>query len=274
MDASRGGFIDRLLVGDRMDPGAASLTRDFLADRIHRGGFPEAAQRPAGRRANWFASYITTILQRDVRDLANIRGLVEAPRLLSLLAARSAGLLNVAEVSRAAGIPYTTLERYLALFEAIFMIQRIPAWNANLGKRLVRASKLILVDTGFMAYLLNASVNSVVADAQYAGRFAETFVGAELAKQIEWSERKPRLLHYRTGAGAEVDFVLETGDQRVAGVEVKLQATLRAEDFRGLRSFAEDAGSRFAAGVVLYAGEQTIPFGGSLQAIPITALWR
>lgn len=274
IDGSRETFIDRLFADGTMSVSSKPVSRDSLAERIHRGGYPPVVQRPAGRRGNWFASYLTGILQRDIRDLSNIEGLTETPRLLSLLAARAAGLLNMAEVSRDAGIPHTTLQRYLALFETTFLIQRIPAWSANLGKRLVKAPKLLLGDTGFMAYLLNASEKSVVEDTRLAGRFLETFVGGELLKQIEWSMHKPRLLHYRTGAGAEVDFVLETGGQRVAGVEVKLAATLKTEDFRGLRSLSGDAKSRFSAGVLLYAGEQVIPFGGNLWAVPISGLWN
>jgi predicted AAA+ superfamily ATPase len=273
LGGSRETFIDRLFAGGKLPALTDPCSRDLLAARIHKGGYPEVVQRPAERRAKWFASYLTTILQRDVRDLSNIVGLTEAPRLLSLLAAQSAGLLNVANVSRDAGIPHTTLQRYLALFEATFMLYRIPAWSANLGKRLVKASKLLLCDTGFMAYLLNASEKNVLEDVHLAGRFLETFVGCELLKQIEWSERKPVLLHYRTGAGAEVDFVLEAGGRRVVGLEVKLSATLKPDDFRGLRSLAGDAKSRFVAGVLLYTGEQTLPFGENMWAVPISGLW-
>jgi len=193
-------FIDRLFAAADLSASSAPCSMGSLATRLHKGGYPEVVQRPAGRRSNWFASYLSTILQRDVRDLANIVGLTEAPRLLSLLAARSAGLLNVSELSREAGIPHTTLQRYLSLFEATFMMQRIPAWSANMGKRLVRAPKLLIGDTGFMAYLLNASEKSVLEDPQLAGRFLESFVGCELLKQIEWSENKPVLLHYRSAA--------------------------------------------------------------------------
>jgi predicted AAA+ superfamily ATPase len=125
-----------------------------------------------------------------------------------------------------------------------------------------------------MAYLLNVSGPSALEDVRLGGRFLETFVGDELLKQIEWSEDRPTLLHYRTGAGAEVDFVLEAGGRRLAGIEVKLSATLRSEDLRGLRSLAEDAQERFAAGVVLYTGDQVIPFGGNLWAVHIGGLWE
>lgn len=272
-DGHRETFIDRIMRGWKWTAPATTLSHKQLAERVHRGGYPEVVQRSEARRRNWFASYLTTILQRDIRDLSNIEALTDSPRLMALLAARSAGLLNVAEISRSVGIPHTTLQRYLALFETAFLIHRIRPWTANLSKRLVKSPKLLLGDTGFMAYLLNTSEEAVLEDVTLAGRFIETFVGCELLKQFEWSESKPAIMHYRTGSGAEVDFVLEEGGRRVAGIEVKLARTLKQEDFRGLRSLAEDAKSCFAGGVILYSGEQPIPFGDKMWAIPFASLW-
>jgi uncharacterized protein len=106
----------------------------------------------------WFGSYVTTILQRDVRDLSNIEGLTQLPRLLSLLAARSASLVNYAELSRSASMPQSTLKRYVSLLESTFLVRTLPAWSSNLGKRLVRSPKLRLCDTGLISSLqgLNA----------------------------------------------------------------------------------------------------------------------
>jgi predicted AAA+ superfamily ATPase len=92
-------------------------------------------------------------------------------------------------------------------------------------------------------------------------------------KQAEWGESRPALMHYRTAAGEEVDFVLEEGGRRVAGIEVKSSHAVSTQDFSGLRSLAEDAGKQFAAGVVLYAGEKMVPFGPHLWAAPISELW-
>lgn len=273
MDDRRETLIKRLFSGRGFSITDRVVQDTPLAQRIHRGGYPEAIRRSAARRRAWFASYLTTILQRDIRDLSNIDGLMETPRLLSLLAARSSALLNISELSRSAGIPHTSLQRYLALFEAAFLIQRVPAWTANLSKRLVKAPKVLLGDTGFMAHLLNASEDAVLKDANLSGRFLETFVGCELLKQAEWEESRPALMHYRTAAGREVDYVLEEGGRRVAGIEVKSSHSVSARDFSGLRSLAEDAGKQFTAGVVLYAGEKMVPFGSHLWAVPISDLW-
>ncbi|MFQ5780522.1 MAG: ATP-binding protein, partial [Nitrospiria bacterium] len=136
-----------------------------LAARVAKGGYPEAVQRAEGKRRDaWYAAYITAILQRDIRDLANIEGLTEMPRLLALLATRLGGLLNMSELSRASVIPHTTLKRYLALLEASFLMKPLPAWHTHLGKRLVKSPKIHLVDTGLAAHLTGHSRQRLAAD--------------------------------------------------------------------------------------------------------------
>jgi len=121
------GFVKRLFDGSMAKAEAVSTKEDFAA-RLVRTGYPEATQRTGDeRRGAWFASYISTILQRDVRDLARVDGLHALPNLLKLLAARTSGLLNLADVSRDAGLPHTTLTRYLALLETVFLVHRLPA---------------------------------------------------------------------------------------------------------------------------------------------------
>lgn len=248
--------------------------RDGLYSGILRGGYPEAVSRTAAtRRRAWFASYLTTILQRDVRDLANIEGLTALPRLLALLATRATATVNYAELSRTAAIPQSTLKRYLVLLEATYLIRHIPAWSGNPGKRLVKAAKLMLTDSGLMAHLLG--IGEERPDDPRRGPLFENYVAMELVKQCSWSGRSlPRLFHYRTQSGQEVDLVLEDAAGRIAGVEVKTRSRLGAGDFAGLRHLAEAAGDRFVRGVVMYTGTEAIPFGRDLWAMPMDALWR
>ena len=158
--------------------------------------------RNAERRFAWFDSYVTTILQRDVRDIANVEGLVVMPLLLQLLAARSAGLLNISELSRSAGIKLTTLNRYVSLLETVFLVRRLPAWSANVGKRLVKAPKLHFVDSGVAAHLLGMDERGLAASPSALGALLETFVVNELEKDLGWAETRARLFtsEARTGA--------------------------------------------------------------------------
>lgn len=266
-------FLDRLFAGKGWPASESSISKVALASAIVRGGYPEAVSRPAIRRAAWFDAYITAILQRDIRDLSSIEGLVAAPRLLGLLAGRAGGLFNVSELSRTVAMPNTTLQRYLALFEAVFLIHRVPAWSVNQAKRMTKAPKLLMTDSGLMARLLRVDEAKLLDDPNFSGRLLEDFVGTELLKQASWHRDKPSLLHYRTAAGREVDFVLETGGGKLAGIEVKSAASVSASDFSGLRSLAEDAKKGFVMGVVLYRGSEVLPFGPGLWAVPIQSLW-
>lgn len=269
----REGFLTRLFAGNIAQPerGAAS---DDLAARLACGGYPEATLRESdGRRAAWFASYLSTILQRDVRDLARVESLHALPNLLKLLAARTSGLLNLADVGRDASLPHTTLTRYLTLLETVFLIHRLPAWSLNLGKRLVKAPKLHFVDTGLACHLVGADARRLGTERPLQGRILETFVVGELRKQLSWTYPQTALFHFRTAAGVEVDVILERPDGAVAGIEVKGSATVAAADFAGLQTLQAQLGPRFLAGVVLYPGDQLVPFGDQLWLVPLSALW-
>ena len=244
-----------------------------LHERMLAGGYPEALTREAQRRQDWFDAYVTTILQRDVRDLSNIEGLTTLPRLMTLLATRIGGLLNVADIGRSLSLPYTTLTRYMSLLEALFLLHPLPAWSTNLGKRLVKSPKLFFVDTGLAAALIGCDEARLAREPTLRGALFEHFVVSELAKQATWSTTRPHLFHFRTTAGEEVDIVLERRSGEIVGVEVKASTTVSADDFRGLRALQKIAGSRFTRGVVLHTGNEALAFGDGLEALPMGSLW-
>ena len=149
-------FVDQLFETDDLTQlPVPDTSRAELLGRMVTGGYPEVAlDLAADQRSAWFGSYITTILQRDVRQMADIAGLTELPRLLALLAAQSGGLLNMAELSRDAGMSQATIKRYLALLQATHLYQPLTAWSGNIRKRLIKAPKVYLNDTGLLTYLL------------------------------------------------------------------------------------------------------------------------
>jgi len=267
-------IIDRLFRDEFSSKETEPIGFDTLADRMIAGGFPEAVERnKPGRRAAWFDAYITAILQRDVREIANIEHAAEMPRLLTLLASRATSLLNYATLSRELGLPQSTLKRYVALLEATFMVRMLPAWSANLGKRVVKSPKIMLTDTGVLTHLLGLDREGLRRDRTLSGRVVENFVMMELTKHLGWSDARCELFHFRTESGQEVDFVLEDRRGRLVGVEVKAKTSVEERDLRGLRSFAELTGERFHRGVLLYVGEASVPFGKTLHAMPLSALW-
>lgn len=275
IDGRRERFVDACFDPGWSLPTSSGEDREMTLRRALRGGYPEAVERTSPRRrATWYGAYLTAILQRDVRDLADIADLSAMPRLLALLAARSSSLVNHSELSRSLGIPLSTLKRYVGLLESTFLVHTIPAWAGSLGRRLVKSSKMSLIDTGLMARL--SGLDSARFDSQptLAGPLLETFVAAELRKQIGWSDTQPMLYHYRSAAGREVDIVLEDSSGRLVGIEVKARATVGSSDFDGLRELADLTGARFTRGVVLHNGRESVAFGERLWALPISDMWQ
>ncbi len=267
-------FVDELFAASFAVRKYTTVSRADLFDKLLVGGYPPVLSRTnAKRRDAWFDSYLTTLLNRDVRDLANIEGLADLPRLLRLIAARSAGLLNFAEIARVVGFAQTSLKRYLTMLRAVFMVTEVPAWSSNVSKRMIRAPKLFLNDTGIAAHLLGLGPESVTTSPML-GPLLETFVHAELSKLLSWSETSAQLFHYRTATGIEVDFMIENRAGELVGIEVKASATLSTRDFQGLRNVRETTGLRFKRGVLLYTGTESVAFGPDFYALPISALWQ
>lgn len=268
-----GGFIDAVLAR-RLAALPPAERGPALPERVARGGFPEPLTRKeSDRRSGWFGAHLTTILQRDVRDLANIDGLTELPRLLKLLASRVSGLLNFADLSRGLSIPQTTLKRYFSLLETTFLVVLLPAWSASTGLRLTKSPKILLADTGLAADLLGLDGRRLAAEPAAMGPLLENFVALELLKQAGWSRTRVGLFHFRTANGRAVDIVLEDAAGRIVGIEVKSAATPSAGDFAGLHSLREAAGERFVRGVVLYGGQEAVAFGKDMHALPVRTLW-
>jgi uncharacterized protein len=272
------GFPDRFIDAAfshsaRIDHSSTWRRKDYL-DRVVIGGFPEAVRRTPRRRAAFFDAYLSTLVERDVLEVANIERRGDLLKLLALLAGRAGRLLVPGTLASQSGIPRTTLVRYLELLGSVFLIKAIPAWSSNLTQRAVGTAKLAFVDTGMACHLIGQDAVRLGEPGGAAGQMMENFVLMELARQLSWSEERGTLFHYRTKDGAEVDAVIETPDGRVIGVEVKAGATVRTEDLTGLRGLANALGQQFVAGFVLYTGQQTLPFGDKIRAVPLDALWR
>jgi predicted AAA+ superfamily ATPase len=268
-------FVDALFGGGSLHFPAPALSRTNLVKRIITGGYPEVLARESEERRNaWFGAYVTTILQRDIRDIAHIDGIAALPKLFSLLASRAASLLNIADISNSIAIPQTTLKRYLALLETTYLIKLLPAWSSNIGKRLIKTPKTLLSDSGLLVYLLGVDERYLHQQTTALGAVIENFAAMELTKQITWSSTQPQLYHFRTLRGQEVDLVLQDRRGRVVGIEVKSSSTVTANEFKNLKILAEIAGKNFHRGIVLYTGSTVVPFGERLHAVPIQGLWN
>jgi len=253
----------------------STVSRADYADRIVRGGLPEAVARAdPRRRGRFFDAYVQNLIDRQVTQLGEIDRTAQLKGLLNLLAARSGQLVAAGSLESDLQISRPTVARYMSLLEEIFLIKRIPGWSRNLGTRATATPKLIFVDSGIAARLLSVDSHSLRRPGAPFGPLLEGFVLSELARQLTWSTELADLYHYRDHNKIEVDAVLENRRRQVVGIEVKAASTVRTEDFGGLRRLADKLGEDFIVGVVLYTGTATLPFGPKFRALPLSALWQ
>lgn len=265
-------FLGSLFRGDVPNVSEARVGRQEYADLLMSGGFPEAQRRTGANRRRFFDSYVASIVERDVVETSHVHEPASAGTLLQLVAARSGSLARFDALGRDAGVSGKTAKAYIDVLERLFLVRVRRPWHVNLGKRQVKAVKLYIADPGLLAGLIGADARRVREDDGLAGSLFETFVATEVERQASWFPETLGFWHYREG-DREVDVIVERPSGEVVGIEVKAGATVRARDFRGLAHIRERLGSRFVAGVVLYAGDRTLPFGEKLWALPLSALW-
>ncbi len=266
-------FVDRLFSGDVRRPRNVVLGDDLIGV-VLTGGYPEAVARATERRRqDWARSYLTSILTRDLRDIADIERLTDLPRLVRLLAEHAGQLINYSALGAGIAVSYKTSQRYVALLEQVFLVTTLQPWFTNALKRIIRTPKLHFLDSGILAAARGLSFGRVKSDRTALGALLETFVLSEIIKLSDAANARLSPFHFRHQDGHEVDIVLERDDGTIAGIEVKASATAASSDFSGLRKLADAAKTRFAFGVVLYDGDAVVPFGERLAAAPISCVW-
>ena len=269
----RSAFIDRAFAAQK--PVADQIVvGDDLVVTVLSGGYPEILQRKRwDRKQAWFHSYIDALIHRDVRDVAQIGKLAVMPKLLSVLAEHSGQLVNYSGIGAALGLNHVTTQKYVRVFENIFLVHTLQPWFTNRLKRLTKSPKLHFLDAGLLAAMREVTPETVRKDKTKFGPILETFVISELRKISSWSNRQCTFSHFRDKDKNEVDIVLEDRRGGIVGVEVKASATVTADDFSGMRKLAAACGEKFIQGLVIHDHDQVVPFSDKMYAAPLSSLW-
>jgi predicted AAA+ superfamily ATPase len=266
-------FLDRAFRGEVPAVGTVVVGTD-LVETVLAGGYPEALQRRSWpRRQGWYLDYVDAIVQRDVRDVAQIEQVHQMPRLLRVLAHHAGQLVNYSGLGAPLGMNHVTAQKYVGVFEQLFLVRTLPPWHASALKRLTKTPKLHFLDPGLLAALRDLSPDRLRFERTLLGVPLETFVYSELLKLASWAGDRLEFSHFRDKEKNEVDIVVEDRRGREVGVEVKAAATVTRSDFGGLRKLADACGDRFVAGFVLYDHDTVVPFGDRLFAVPLSSLW-
>lgn len=269
-------FLSRIF-GDpsALDGQESAWSRDDYIAAICDGGYPEVLPlRTAVARRAWYDGYLTTVINRDISDFAEIGKARAIPRLLGLVAARSGSPLVISDLARSTDLDRGTTSNYLTYLDTVFLTVEIPPWSTNLTTRLSKAPKTFVADSGLAAHLLNVSSAELRRVGHPAfGMLVETFVLTELMKLQTVSATPVSIWQYREREGREIDFVLEGPSGSVVGIEVKGTTSPGADSAQHLRWLRDRLGDRFVSGIVLHLGTRSSSFGDRIHAIPVSALW-
>jgi predicted AAA+ superfamily ATPase len=237
-----------------------------LDDYWLRGGYPEVClESDDTRRARWLEQYVQSLVQRDLAGYGLKTSPQEMARFLGMLAHVHGGVLNASELGRSLGVTYHTVGGYLDILEGHFLIRRLQPWHANLGKRLVKSPKLYVRDCGLLHALLGIRdlrglLQSPRRGASWEGLLVEQVIALERLRQTG-----SRFWFYRTQAGAEIDLIVDRGEERI-GYEFKCGVSVSRGDASGLLAGIADGVLR--RGRVVYAGNRRYPLADNVDAVP------
>lgn len=232
--AGRVGRVELLPLSlTEMQAGGCLPTR--LDDLLLQGGYPAIHQRALSPN-DWFANYVATYVERDVRQLIAVRDLSQFQRFLRMCAARSGQLLNLAALGADCGVSAVTVREWLSVLEASYLVTRLPPHFQNFGKRLIKSPKLYFLDVGLMAWLLGIRDADTLSTHAARGALFETWVVSELIKQRFNQGQAADLFFWRDSTGHEVDVLWET-PRGLQAVEIKSGSTFAADWLQGLKQW-------------------------------------
>jgi predicted AAA+ superfamily ATPase len=266
-------FLDKAFSPGDWQAQIKGYDKKKVIELAFRGGYPETLFLEEEERADWHLDYVKSLLTHDLGDAINIRRKDALRELLSVLAAWSGKFIDANAICAKLGIIRQTLSSYVNALESLYLFQKVPAWEKTDYDRIGRRDKIFATDTGLMASLLNWRFDDVLLDSDRCGKIVETLVCNELFAQTSLSYEYS-LYHYRDRAKREIDFVVKNRRGAILGIEVKSGSMVNHNDCRHLNWFKDNlAEGQFFRGIILYTGENAIPLGESICALPIAALW-
>lgn len=247
-----------------------------IIDLAFRGGYPEAiALDNSKQRRDWHKDYLKTLIERDLKDISNIRRSDALHSLAQVLASWSAKFMETSQIMSAMAINKVTLDSYINTLISMFVFEKVEPWLKTDYERVGKRAKFYATDTGLMTSMLGWKQKEVFSNVDRSGKVVETFVFQELAAQIDIGNDYT-LFQYRDRIDREIDFIVEREDGALLGIEVKAGHNVSSEDFSAQRWFERNIvkDKKTYTGLVLYSGDKVIHFGKNMIAVPIAALWE
>jgi predicted AAA+ superfamily ATPase len=233
-----------------------SISETPRVNMLH-GGFPEVLAHPKSRGL-WFASYLQTYLERDVRAITNVRDLVTFRRFLALLASRHGQILNKTDLAAPLGVSVPTISEWLHILEVTGQITVVPPYFENLGKRLIKSPKIYWGDSGLACYLLGITSEAELQRSPFLGQLFEGFVAAEILKIQASQGARKELYYFRDQQGLEVDFLMPRPNAALWLIECKAGKTVRLPMAAPLLSLRRALGKRSKRLIIVHGKSRSI----------------
>lgn len=240
---------------------------DEVCEHILDGGYPEILELEGLSKDLWFTSYIATYIERDARDLADIRDIDSFIKFVNILATRSGTILNKSSLSNDIGIKDITTDNYLSIINRIYQVTVLKPYFINIGKQFVKSPKLFFNDTGVLCSLLKINSKEQLLSSTYSGAIFETYIFCELQKHLSYLQKSAQMFHYRTNDKKEIDFIIEV-DNEILAIEVKQSSSVKKDDFKHIVDLQNRYKEKKCLGIVFYNGDMLIEFSDDLVAIP------
>lgn len=202
----------------------------------------------------FYPSYVKTYLERDVRNLLQIKDIMQFQVFLKLCAGRIGSLFNASELSGEVGVSVNTIKSWLSVLQASYIIKLLPPFYENISKRLTKTPKLYFYDTGLACYLLDIETEQQLSRDKMRGHLFENFVIMEALKERYNHGKESNLFFYRDSNDVEVDLLLKKGNEYCA-IEIKSSQTYHPDFEAGIKSLGKVLNNRLTDNAVIYAGD-------------------
>ncbi len=228
--------------------------------RIITGGFPEVQKLDKDVSDIWFQSYLQSRVLKDVDIFFDIHKNNKMLDLATILAANNSNLLNINTIAKKMQLDFKTVQKYISILEAMFLIKQVPNYSENIVKQVIKQKKLQFTDTGLVSALLNISEEKLInREDSNLGQLVENYVYTELQKQSSFINKKVKIYHYRDLRKNEVDFILKNSENKTIAIEVKSKSVIGKKDIAGILKFAENYKGDLFRAFIFYSGNEIIP---------------
>lgn len=253
-------LFDRDFSCENIDP-------DEILNFMISGGYPELLRLDSElKRRLWFSSYISTYIERDARELGEIREINNFFKFINVLAPRTATLLNKSKIANAISLQDSVVDNFMTIMTLLYQVELLKPYSENIGKQFVKSPKLHMLDTGIACHLLRIKDIKTLESSHYKGQLFETFIFSELKKHIGFSQDSIDIFHYRTNDKKEIDFILSRGDEMLA-IEVKSSYSAGKDDFKHIFELQKISKKKIL-GIVFYMGEHVLEIDENNVALP------